>query len=190
VTSDQGTGIAARVPGFFVGGKTGTAQKIKTNGRGYMQNGYIGSFAGFIPANEPKFVIYVAIDHPRKGFYGATVAAPLFSRIASYAVRRDGVSPELLTETTISPVKEDSLAQKFLNADKVVTMDDKSAAEAKVTLSPTVPNFKSLTVREVLAKAAEEKIEIKLVGDGRVDSTWPDAGQVLTDDRHMTVFLK
>lgn len=188
-TSENGTGGAARVPGYFVGGKTGTAQKIKTNGRGYMQGGYIGSFAGFIPANEPQLVIYVGIDHPRKGYYGAQVAAPLFSRIASYAVRRDGVTPELLTENTISKVKDDSVAQKFLNADKVVTMDKKSSSE-KSELTTVVPNLKSLTVREVLAKAAEQQIEVKLVGDGRVESTWPDAGQSLSDDRHMTIFLK
>jgi len=188
-TSEYGTGGGARVPGYFVGGKTGTAQKIKTNGKGYMQGGYIGSFAGFIPANEPQLVIYVGIDHPRKGYYGAQVAAPLFSKIASYAVRRDGVSPELLTETTISKVKEDSLAEKFLNADKVITMDKNSSNKTE-DLILSAPNLKALTVREVLAKAAEQKIEIKLVGDGRVESTWPDAGQNLGDDRHMTIFLK
>lgn len=188
-TSEFGTGGAARVPGYFVGGKTGTAQKIKTNGRGYMPGGYIGSFAGFIPANEPQLVIFVGIDRPRKGYYGAQVAAPLFSKIASYAVRRDGVTPELLTETTISRVKEDSLAQKFLNADKVLNIDKKTVGEIEL-LSETVPDLKTLTVREVLAKAAEEKIEVKLVGEGRVESTWPDAGQALSDDRHMTIFLK
>jgi cell division protein FtsI (penicillin-binding protein 3) len=187
-TSENGTGGAARVPGYFVGGKTGTAQKIKTNGRGYMPGGYIGSFAGFIPANEPQLVIYVGIDRPRKGYYGAQVAAPVFSRIASYAVRRDGVTPELLTENTISKVKEDSLAEKFLNADKVVTM--KKSSEKKEDLSTIAPNLKALSVREVLAKAAEQKIEVRLVGEGRVESTWPDAGQSLGDDRHMTVILK
>lgn len=188
-TSEYGTGGGARVPGYFVGGKTGTAQKVKTNGRGYMPGGYIGSFAGFIPANEPQLVIFVGVDHPRKGYYGAQVAAPLFSRIASYAVRRDGVSPELLTENTISKVKEDSLAQKFLNADKVITMNKKSSSEV-AELSTTVPDLKALTVREVLAKAAEEKIEVKLVGEGRVESTSPEAGQNLSDDRHMTIFLR
>jgi len=143
-TSEYGTGGGARVPGYFVGGKTGTAQKIKTNGKGYMQGGYIGSFAGFIPANEPQLVIYVGIDHPRKGYYGAQVAAPLFSKIASYAVRRDGVSPELLTETTISKVKEDSLAEKFLNADKVITMDKNSSNKTE-DLILSAPNLKALT---------------------------------------------
>ncbi len=187
-TSENGTGGAARVPGYYVGGKTGTAQKVKTNGRGYIPGGYIGSFAGFIPANEPQLVIFVGIDHPRKGYYGAQVAAPVFSRIASYAVRRDGVTPELLTENTISKVKEESLAEKFLNTDKIVTM--KKTSEKKEDLTAIAPNLKALSVREVLAKAAEQKIEVRLVGEGRVESTWPDAGQSLGDDRHMTIILK
>lgn len=187
-TSENGTGGAARVPGYFVGGKTGTAQKVKTNGRGYLAGGYIGSFAGFIPANEPQLVIFVGIDHPRKGYYGAQVAAPVFSRIASYAVRRDGVTPELLTENTISKVKEESLAEKFLNTDKVVTM--KKSSEKSGDLIMVAPNLKDLSVREVLAKAAEQKIEVRLVGEGRVESTWPDAGESLGDERHMTIILK
>ncbi len=189
-TSENGTGGAARVPGYFVGGKTGTAQKIRSGGRGYMPGGYIASFSGFIPANEPSLVIYVGVDHPRKGYYGAQVAAPLFSKIASYAVRRDGVSPELLSETTISQVKDDSIAQKFLNADKIIKLDKKATDEIKAGLLTSAPQLKELTVREVLAKAAEQQIEVKLVGTGRVENTWPESGQALSDDRHMTVFLK
>ncbi|MBV2169009.1 MAG: penicillin-binding protein 2, partial [Bdellovibrio sp.] len=90
VTTKGGTGGNARVEGFMVGGKTGTAQKVNPNGRGYLKGAYISSFGGFIPANDPKFVIYVAVDSPRKAYYGATVAAPLFSRVASYAVRKEG----------------------------------------------------------------------------------------------------
>src|SRR5207253_2623837 len=78
VTAPGGTGKNARVNGFIVAGKTGTAQKVDPNGRGYIKGAYISSFAGFIPANDPKFVIYVALDRPRKGFYGAQVAAPIF----------------------------------------------------------------------------------------------------------------
>lgn len=104
VTNPGGTGVNARVDGFMVSGKTGTAQKVNPNGRGYLPKGYISSFAGFIPTNDPKFVIYVAVDHPRKNsFFGATVAAPVFSRIASYAVRKEGLAPILLSEKNIVP---------------------------------------------------------------------------------------
>ncbi|MEN0059769.1 MAG: penicillin-binding protein 2, partial [Bdellovibrio sp.] len=60
VTTQGGTATNARVEGFMVGGKTGTAQKVNPHGRGYLKGAYISSFAGFIPANDPRFVIYVA----------------------------------------------------------------------------------------------------------------------------------
>ncbi len=189
VTSEKGTGGAGRVPGYIVGGKTGTAQKIKPYGRGYMPGGYIASFSGFIPANDPQIVIFVALDHPRKGYYGAQVAAPLFSKIASYAVRRGGMTPEILTEKTISLVKEDTVAQKFANNDKKINIDD-STIKKEAALPIEAPQLKFLSMREVLARAADQRIEVKFVGSGRVDSTWPEAGEVLPADRHMTVFLK
>jgi cell division protein FtsI (penicillin-binding protein 3) len=104
VTAPGGTGVNANVDGFLVGGKTGTAQKVDPNGRGYLNGAYISSFAGFIPAGEPKFVIYIAVDHPKKtSYYGAAVAAPVFSRVASYAVRMEGLAPMMLTEKNLLP---------------------------------------------------------------------------------------
>lgn len=72
----NGTGRNAFIDGYRVGGKTGTAQKVK-DGR-YMSGNYIVSFIGFMPANNPKIVVYVAIDNP-KGVvqYGGTVSAPI-----------------------------------------------------------------------------------------------------------------
>jgi cell division protein FtsI (penicillin-binding protein 3) len=106
VTTGDGTGVAARVPGFPVAGKTGTAQKVNPNGRGYIKGGYIASFAGFLPANDPKFVIYIAVDHPRKDYYGASVAAPVFARIATFAVRRAGISPVLISQSDLTQPTE------------------------------------------------------------------------------------
>ncbi len=101
VTSGDGTGTNARVPGYPVAGKTGTAQKVNPNGRGYIKGGYVSSFAGFLPANDPRFVIYIAVDRPRKGYYGGSVAAPVFSRVAKFAVRRAGLAPVLINEENI-----------------------------------------------------------------------------------------
>ncbi len=78
--SDQGTAPMARVPGYSVAGKTGTAQKVE-DGR-YSHSKYVSSFVGFIPASNPEISITVMVDEPSKRAYGGTVAAPLFSRIA------------------------------------------------------------------------------------------------------------
>lgn len=76
----NGTGRSAFIDGYRVGGKTGTAQKVN-NGM-YMTGNYIVSFIGFMPSNNPKIIVYVAIDNP-KGVvqYGGTVAAPIARNI-------------------------------------------------------------------------------------------------------------
>ena len=76
----NGTGRNAFIDGYRVGGKTGTAQKVKDGA--YLSGNYILSFIGFLPADNPKVVVYVAIDNP-KGVvqYGGTVAAPIAKAI-------------------------------------------------------------------------------------------------------------
>jgi cell division protein FtsI (penicillin-binding protein 3) len=100
-TIGDGTGLNARVPGFPVAGKTGTAQRVLENGRGYEPGAYVSSFAGFLPANDPKFVIFVSLDKPRKNYYGGAVAAPVFARIARFAVSRAGLSPVLISAKNV-----------------------------------------------------------------------------------------
>jgi cell division protein FtsI (penicillin-binding protein 3) len=91
VVSD-GTGSKAAIPGYTVGGKTGTARKPRVGGLGY--EGYVASFAGFVPAEDPRLAAVVVIDEP-KGYmiYGGQVAAPVFSRIMQYALRAMRIPP-------------------------------------------------------------------------------------------------
>ena len=81
-----GTGHNAYLENYRVGGKTGTAQKV--NNGIYMQGNYILSFIGFMPADNPKIVVYVAIDHPKNTIqYGGTVAAPIAKNVFKSAAR-------------------------------------------------------------------------------------------------------
>ena len=92
VVTNQGTGDAAMVKGYTVAGKTGTAQVVLPNGT-YSSTLFMSSFAGYVPANNPKLVIVVTVDEPTSGTYGGTVAAPAFSQIASMALLRLGIPP-------------------------------------------------------------------------------------------------
>ncbi|WP_048602586.1 stage V sporulation protein D [Rubeoparvulum massiliense] len=76
----NGSGRAAYLDGFRVGGKTGTAQKVGPNGR-YLANEHIVSFIGFAPADEPAVVIYVAVDNPSGIQFGSVVSAPVVQKI-------------------------------------------------------------------------------------------------------------
>ena len=88
IESDAGTGRSLRIPGYRLGGKTGTAQR-KNRG-----NGYISSFVGFVPVEAPRAVILVMIDYPKAGkYYGASVAGPVFHDLARAVIRRYGIPP-------------------------------------------------------------------------------------------------
>ncbi|MFN2488225.1 MAG: peptidoglycan D,D-transpeptidase FtsI family protein [Actinomycetota bacterium] len=86
----RGTGLLARVPGYRVAGKTGTAQKPLPGG-GYG-NSYIGSFGGYAPVGDPKVAVLVTLDEPSP-IWGGSSAAPTFKRIIEYALRELGVPP-------------------------------------------------------------------------------------------------
>ena len=89
VVSERGTAALARVSGFSVAGKTGTAQKVDPKG-GYAAGEYIVSFVGYIPAEQPRFVCLIIVDDAKltSGLnYGGLVAAPIFSRVAEKAAR-------------------------------------------------------------------------------------------------------
>jgi cell division protein FtsI/penicillin-binding protein 2 len=94
VTIEGGTGRAAAVPGYTVGGKTGTAQKIDASGR-YSPGKYVSWFAGFVPSGRPALVIVVMVDEPRgPKFHGGDIAAPVFSRVALPVLQYLGVPPD------------------------------------------------------------------------------------------------
>jgi cell division protein FtsI (penicillin-binding protein 3) len=86
-----GTGAAARIPGFRVAGKTGTARIPRPTG-GYYVDRYFASFIGFLPASDPKVVIAAILDRPTTE-YGGIAAAPLFQHVARYAIERLGIAP-------------------------------------------------------------------------------------------------
>ncbi len=91
---ENGHGKRAGVPGYWVAGKTGTAQVSKKNGPGYQENVTIGSFAGFAPASDPKFVMLVKINHPRDVQWAESSAAPMFGEMASFLLTYLQVPPE------------------------------------------------------------------------------------------------
>ncbi len=93
---DEGTGKTAHVEGYLVGGKTGSAQKAKASGRGYMEDRFIASFAGLLPVSDPRIVMLVMVDEPKGSHYGATVAAPVFQQVAKKTMWHLRVPPDNL----------------------------------------------------------------------------------------------
>lgn len=90
---ENGHGKRAAVPGYFIAGKTGTAQVPRSDGKGYEENNNIGSFAGFGPIENPRFVIVVRINHPRTVKYAETTAAPAFGEMAQFLLNYYNIPP-------------------------------------------------------------------------------------------------
>jgi cell division protein FtsI (penicillin-binding protein 3) len=97
---ELGHGKRAGVPGYYVAGKTGTAQVPDSKNGGYLKDTSIGSFAGYAPADNPKFVMLVKLDHPRDVAWAESSAAPLFGEIASFLLSY----LEVPAERSINPV--------------------------------------------------------------------------------------
>jgi cell division protein FtsI/penicillin-binding protein 2 len=91
---ENGHGKRAGVKGYKIAGKTGTAQVAKKNGRGYDETNNIGSFIGYGPADDPKFLMLVRINHPRDVKFAESTAAPAFGEIAEFILNYLQIPPK------------------------------------------------------------------------------------------------
>jgi cell division protein FtsI (penicillin-binding protein 3) len=92
VYADGGTASGAKIPGYDMAGKTGTANVVV--GNSYSSTRYIASFIGMVPTNHPRLLAAVMVDEPNGAIYGGQVAAPAFAKIMGWAVPYFGFSPK------------------------------------------------------------------------------------------------
>ena len=97
VTEKGGTATRAAIPGYRVAGKTGTARKF-VPGKGYASGKYFASFAGFVPAEKPAFVLVMTFDAPKGSIYGGTVVAPAWKAIAERTLKYMNIPPTVPVE--------------------------------------------------------------------------------------------
>jgi cell division protein FtsI (penicillin-binding protein 3) len=93
VLSRHGTAPTANIPGYLAAGKTGTAQRANPACGCYQGGGYVTTFAGFAPADDPQYVIAVSLERPTSSAEGGEVAAPVFADIMKYALTANGIVP-------------------------------------------------------------------------------------------------
>ncbi|HLN77367.1 MAG TPA: penicillin-binding protein 2 [Nocardioidaceae bacterium] len=89
---EEGTAPAAGIEGYRVAGKTGTAQRVGKN-CGCYDGTFTVSFAGFAPADDPRFVVYIVVQDPKNGGGGGSIGGPAFHKIMSYVLRKYAVPP-------------------------------------------------------------------------------------------------
>ena len=167
-----GTGIKARIEGYPVAGKTGTAQKVVRGVRGYSGK-FIGSFVGYLPADAPRAVILVMIDEPAGRGFGGTVAAPVFQKVGAAVMKAMGVEPE--GPAGVTPLPPETVVEV---AD-VEPVEDVPANE--------VPSFFGMSMREAMVRAHEVGFDVRLHGSGWVVGQEPRPGAPRPDDRRLAL---
>jgi cell division protein FtsI/penicillin-binding protein 2 len=90
---EKGHGKRAGVKGYYIAGKTGTAQVSKKDGKGYEENNNIGTFIGYGPVEDPKFLMLVRVNHPRTVKFAETTAAPAFGEMAQFILNYYNIAP-------------------------------------------------------------------------------------------------
>ncbi|MER5930456.1 penicillin-binding protein 2 [Streptomyces sp. NPDC002054] len=92
VDDQEGTGTKAKIPGYRVGGKTGTSNRVDPATGRYK--GYTASFAGFAPADDPRITVYCAIQNPTKGsYFGGQICGPIYKKVMEFALKTLQVAP-------------------------------------------------------------------------------------------------
>jgi cell division protein FtsI (penicillin-binding protein 3) len=178
VEEKGGTGVKARIEGYPVAGKTGTAQKVTPGARGYSGK-YIGSFVGYLPADAPRAVILVMIDEPAGRGFGGTVAAPVFQKVGTAVMKAMGIEPALPAE--VEPATAPAPEPVVETADLAPSLE----------LAPDgIPSFLGLSMREAMARAHDEGFDVRQSGSGWVVGQDPRPGAPRSDDRRLALELR
>ena len=188
-----GTGTAARLEGYSVGGKTGSAQIYDVASKHYSHT-YNGSFLGFAPLTNPAIVVVVTLNgtHGTAGFGGAA-AAPVFHAVAAEALRVLDVPKDLPDEPpTLAAKKEevDDLSIADIGSELPNILEEEDEDENPVTaggVGPRVPNFQGKTMRAVLAEAAAKGLTVVPDGSGVARVQSPPPGSPLHEGEHIRV---
>ncbi|MDA2814973.1 penicillin-binding protein 2 [Nocardiopsis sp. RSe5-2] len=93
VTGDQGTATQARIDGYRVAGKTGTANRVDPETGRYESGSYTSMFVGFAPADDPELIVQVVLHNPQKEYYGGEAAGPLFRDVMSFGLKSLKIPP-------------------------------------------------------------------------------------------------
>jgi len=183
---EKGTGMKARVSGFRVAGKTGTAQKVDPVRGGYGDK-RLASFLGFLPADEPRLAILVAVDEPEGDVFGGSVAAPAWSAIAAEALRQIGVAPDSAREeiafASVAQTPDDEVSAEELELDR-----EPQPASRKPDRS-VVPDLTGLPARSAVRRLAEAALEPELRGSGRTVAQSPRPGAIVKRGARVRVTL-
>jgi cell division protein FtsI (penicillin-binding protein 3) len=181
VGMEDGTGKHARIVNMAVAGKTGTSQKFDFARHVYSSERVKTSFMGFFPAENPQVAILVILDEPQRDKWGGVAAAPVFRDIGEQILTRFRTNIRVNT-----PWEEEKpgaeMKVRLVSAPAPLTVPE--ALEADDAL---VPDFRGMSIREVIRKSKEKGLEVRISGSGWATAQQPAAGHPAPENRLCTV---
>jgi cell division protein FtsI (penicillin-binding protein 3) len=183
VVQEDGTGTQARVKGFLVGGKTGTAQKVEIGTGRYSADKRIASFIGFLPLNDPELLILVVIDEPRGAVYGGVVAAPAFNQIAVKTAYYLGIQPTEPVAESEPPVKAEPRMPALPSRGVRLTTVSAGAPAGSMIM----PDLGGLSMGRVIDVMNRYPVRMSITGSGVARSQVPAPGTVLSPGAECSV---
>ena len=181
VADADGTGKKARLEGWRVAGKTGTAQKADAATGGYSADKRFSSFVGFAPADAPRVVIGVFIDEPKGEVYGGDVAAPVFRELAEHALKARGVPTTggALAALPPPPPASDDRCRPGRGRSPSPRSRSPPAGPRQDPGAVAVPGLQGLPARAALRRLESADLAGDVRGSGRVTGQVPRAGEVV-----------
>ena len=172
---ERGTAMAAKIDGFTIAGKTGTAAKV-VDGH-YSKSDYNTSFVGFVPSRKPAIAVIVVIDSPhgKVTAYGGTVAAPIFKRIAEASLRYLGVGPNINPAPPVLLARRDAGAPLIHPVRGTLTIEEL----LKPASAGLMPDLRGLSAREAVQSITSIGLRARLAGSGFVVEQSPEPGAPL-----------
>ncbi len=205
----HGTGRRARLTGYTAGGKTGTAQIFDRATHSYGRY-YNGSFMGFAPVGNPAIVIVVTLNGTTGGAagYGGVVAGPVFKQVATAALRILDVPRDLPDD-----FKDDSNENVDMNDLSIAGLDPTTGSElmsqtqslaqaskppgqaffvgpvavSNVVVGPKVPDFRGMSMRDVILRAGEAGVSVETIGHGIARAQSPLPGMMVPAEEQVKV---
>jgi cell division protein FtsI (penicillin-binding protein 3) len=196
--AEHGTGHKARVDGYRIAGKTGTAQAVDPATKRYSTSRHIASFIGFPVGVKQPVVVLTLLDHPRGVYYAGETAAPLFSKIVQQVVSRYSIPatekmrvPLVETAPTPKPrVDDDPQVIKVAQSSAEIT-DQSMESLKEVNLDhPVMPSLIGLTPQEALRALRPFAPKLEIKGFGLIKQQTPENGSQISPNVRVTLFLE
>lgn len=185
VGAEDGTGKRARIENVNVAGKTGTSQKFDFARHVYSSERVRTSFMGFFPAEAPQVVMLVVLDEPQRDKWGGVASAPVFKNIGEQIL----TCFKTQIRENVSPIRKERIPDggkiRLVSTTLPFRLDNRT--EASAPADAIMPDFRGLTIRDVLMKAREKGIELKVVGNGWAVRQDPLPGTPLAKQRSCTI---